>query len=67
MRATDVSTVLKGIKGPVGLVGASMGGATALTAIAEDIKPAARRHDRKETVVGDPLNLKTYMGPGILI
>jgi len=41
MRATDVSTVLKGVKGPVGLVGASMGGATALMAISEDIKPAA--------------------------
>jgi pimeloyl-ACP methyl ester carboxylesterase len=38
MRAThDLSSVLAGVKGPIGLVGASMGGATALVAIGEGV------------------------------
>lgn len=41
VRASDLGAALKGIRGPVGLVGASMGGATALMAIANDVQPPA--------------------------
>jgi pimeloyl-ACP methyl ester carboxylesterase len=37
----DLGSVLAGVKGPLGLVGASMGGATALTAIGEGVQPEA--------------------------
>jgi pimeloyl-ACP methyl ester carboxylesterase len=41
VRASDLGAVLKGVRGPVGLVGASMGGATALMAIANNVQPPA--------------------------
>jgi pimeloyl-ACP methyl ester carboxylesterase len=41
LRAADLGTVLKDVRGPVALVGASMGGATALCAIGEDVCPRA--------------------------
>jgi pimeloyl-ACP methyl ester carboxylesterase len=41
VRASDLGAALKGVRGPVGLVGASMGGATALMAIANDVQPPA--------------------------
>jgi pimeloyl-ACP methyl ester carboxylesterase len=41
IRATDLETVMVGVRGPVALVGASMGGATALEAIGEGIRPPA--------------------------
>jgi pimeloyl-ACP methyl ester carboxylesterase len=40
-RVADLAAVLKDIQSPVALVGASMGGATALFAIGEDIRPPA--------------------------
>ncbi len=40
-RARDLASVLQGVEGPVALVGASMGGATALFAVGEDIQPPA--------------------------
>lgn len=39
--AADLQAVTAGIRGPVALVGASLGGATALRAMAEGMKPAA--------------------------
>jgi pimeloyl-ACP methyl ester carboxylesterase len=41
LRAADLGMVLKDVAGPVALVGASMGGITALCAIGEDVRPPA--------------------------
>lgn len=40
IRAADLGEVLRGITAPIAMVGASMGGITALQAIGEDIAPA---------------------------
>lgn len=40
LRARDLGEVLKDVRGPVAFVGASMGGATALFAVGEDVPPA---------------------------
>lgn len=40
-RAGDLRAILRGIDAPIALIGASMGGATALQAIGEGLRPAA--------------------------
>jgi pimeloyl-ACP methyl ester carboxylesterase len=40
-RAADLSTVLEGVDGNYALVGASLGGATAMQAVADGLRPAA--------------------------
>jgi pimeloyl-ACP methyl ester carboxylesterase len=41
LRAADLGKVLEGVTGPVALVGASMGGATAMFAVGEGVRPPA--------------------------
>jgi pimeloyl-ACP methyl ester carboxylesterase len=41
VRAEDLRTVVAGVDGPVSLVGASMGGVTALAALGDGLRPAA--------------------------